>query len=112
MIGNPSLGRQITRRHGFHRIQRFVTEHDRDSIAIQNSEFRIPNSSELCLEQPAQLLFGAVQLRFDRAERKVQRLGQLVVLNAVEIMRRDQEPVVRRQTRNGFLQPIAHLRSR
>src|SRR5437870_13837479 len=57
------------------------------------------SSSQLCLEQPAELPFGAVQLGLDRAERKVQLLGQILILYAVQVMRGDEQLVVRRQPR-------------
>src|SRR6516162_9680494 len=74
-------------------------------------------SEELCLvvllevrfEQPPKLLLRPVQLRLHRPERQLERLGQVLVLHALQIVRRDEQPIVRWKPSDGLLQPIAQL---
>ena len=65
--------------------------------------------SKIGLQQAAELLLRAIQLRFQRPERKLQRLGKILVLYAAQIVRRDEQAIMRRQTSDGFLEAIAKL---
>ena len=61
------------------------------------------------LQQPAQLLFRAVQLHFYRPKRKIERFRQVFVSHPLQVVRRDHQPVIGRQSRDRFLQTIAQL---
>src|SRR5256885_11435713 len=50
-----------------------------------------------------------MELRFHRTERQCERLGEVLVLHAVQIVRRHKQTVIRRQTRNRFFESIAKL---
>ena len=56
-----------------------------------------------------ELLLRAIQLRLHGAQRKLQRLGELFVSRAVKVVRGDEEPVIRGQADDGFLQAIPQL---
>ena len=103
MRRHPRVGRQIAGGNGLDRLERL---HRRTS----GSRFTVHGSSfQLRLEQPPQLPLRAIELRLDRAERQLQRFGQILVLHALQVVRRDQQPVIRRQPRDRLLQPIAQL---
>src|SRR5437762_8530065 len=85
-----------------------------DPLSNQSPDHQITRSSnspslQLRLQEPPQLLLRAVQLRLDRAERYPQRLREILVLHALEIMRGDEQPVVRREPRDSFFEPVAEL---
>src|SRR5437764_11430850 len=65
--------------------------------------------SQIRFQQPAQLLLCSIELRLQRAHWHLQRVGEIFVLHALKIVRRDQQSIVRRQSRDGFLEPIAQL---
>jgi hypothetical protein len=51
-------------------------------------------------------------VRLHRTDRQVERLRQILVLHALEIVRGDEQPLVRRQARNRLLEPFAQLEIR
>ena len=92
--GDAAVRRQIAGGDRLNGVESFVAEH---------------RSLQIGFQHPPQLLLGAIQLRLHRAERQLQRLGQPFVLHAVQIVRGDQQPVIRRQPRDRLLEPIAQL---
>src|SRR5262245_46329068 len=66
-------------------------------------------TSQLSFEQPPQLLLRSVQLDLHRPQGQLQRLREVFIPHAVEIMRGDEQPIVRREPRDGLLEPIAQL---
>src|SRR5262249_39658642 len=69
----------------------------------------VRNLPEFCFEQPPKRLLGPKELRLDRAKRQIQRLGQVVVLDAAQIVSRDQQAVVSRQPGDSLFEPLAQL---
>src|SRR5439155_1780138 len=64
---------------------------------------------QLRFQHPPELLLRAIQLGLHSAQRKLQRLGELFVSRAVKVVRGDEEPVVRGQADDGFLQAVPQL---
>jgi hypothetical protein len=110
MIGDPAVGDEIAGRDALDGIQRLVTKHTRSiagRVRARRSWFAGQRSS--FSSRPSQLLLGPVQLGLERAERKLQRIGQVLVLHPVEVVRGDQQAVVRRQPGDGLFQPVAQF---
>ena len=64
---------------------------------------------QLRVQQSPELLLRAVQLSLHRSERQFEGFGEILVLHALQIVRGHQKSVIRRQSRDGFLQAIAKL---
>src|SRR3954469_4264785 len=47
-----------------------------------------------------------MKMRLDCADRNVERLGERLVLHALEIMCRDKQPVILRKLREGFVESV------
>src|SRR3954470_17168974 len=60
-------------------------------------------------EALAEQALGPVQMRLHGPERDVERRCQRLVLDALQIVRRDQEPVIVGKAVHGLLQPIAQF---
>ena len=95
MSGDAAVRRQLAGGDRFNGVEGFVAEHRTGSgFRVQGRETR--RSLQLRLQHAPQLLLRTKQLRLDRAERQLHRLGEVLVLHAVQVVRRDEQPVVRR----------------
>src|SRR5205814_1671157 len=121
MLCNAAFGREVAAGDRLDRVKRFIAKHLNSA-----SSFRLPASSarshaklepgssklylfQLSFQQPPQLLFRTMEVRLDRAERQLQRLREILVPHAVQIMRRHEQPVVGWQPCDGLLEPVAQL---
>src|SRR5439155_14224777 len=66
-------------------------------------------ASQVRLEHPSQLLLGAMELGLYSPERQAERFGELFVLYALEIVRRDEQTIIGREPRDRLLESIAQL---
>ena len=61
------------------------------------------------LQQLPQPPFGSIQVCLHRADRNIQRLGERLILHALQIVRRDQQAVVLRQLRDRLVEALAQF---
>ena len=114
VLGDAAVGRQIASGNRLDRVQCFIAEHDRNRSELRLSPRSSPSTPNVRHFKSVSSIrrsccFARYSWVFTVPSGSGERLRQVLVLHALEVVRRDEQPIVRRQSRDRFLEPIPQL---